>query len=107
MNIVGDYVLVEDIDELKERSIWDNGNEICITGLGIFHDVLNISYPHVFKIYWTQDTHSCGDCYPYSNREMIKAIDNVIHGHEESIERLRKLRKTLKGFDNKATWNLD
>lgn len=47
MNIVGDYVLVEDIDELKERSIWDKGNEICTVGLGIFHDVLNVSYPRV------------------------------------------------------------
>jgi hypothetical protein len=96
MNTVGNFVLVESIDEIRERSVWDKGNEICTMGLGIFHNVLNISYPHVFEIYWPEDAHCCGDCYPCSNRDMITAVDNEIHGHEQSIERLRNLRKTLK-----------
>jgi hypothetical protein len=93
---IGDYIYVESIDELKSRSVWYKGDDIGVIGIGMFHDVLNVTYPHVFKIHESPDTHCCDDCYPCLNRDMIKAVDDFIDKHKREIEDLRNLRKTLK-----------
>lgn len=92
---VSDYIYVESIDEL-ERPAWIKDPDICIIGLGVFHDAINVNYPHAFKYHDSLDNHCCGDWYPCKNRDMIKAVDKSIDDHKMDIEKLRNLRKTLK-----------
>lgn len=49
MYTIGDYRLVENIDELVSESDWMLDDDIGVNKWGVFHDARVVKYPHVFK----------------------------------------------------------
>jgi hypothetical protein len=95
MKIAGDYILIESIDVLKNRSAFDNERDIFVNYLGIFHDVNSISYPHVFECHKNCDRGCVDEYFPVSKDEMIFAVKKKIERWMSDIESGEALLKTL------------
>jgi hypothetical protein len=96
MEKFGKYVLVYDIQELKECSVVDDGEKIGLIGLGLFHNVNEITFPHVFKYYEPFDNHCWGDYYPCDKAEMAQAIEMEISRIKHRIKECKKVIDFLK-----------
>jgi hypothetical protein len=92
MNKLGDYILVESIDELKKQAAWENDKDISVIGLGIFYDVHDISYPHVFVRGRDLVYKPCSkaDMLLVTETE-IMMLKSRIKGYEELCDKLEKV----------------
>lgn len=95
MEVIGRYVLVENINELKKDIIWEDSKNIRVTAMGTFHDVNQVIYPCVFKYLEPYDSHCCGDYFPCSKYEMVQSVGMEIARLTSKIEKFNKILDTL------------
>ena len=73
----GNYVMVANIEELKENVIWEDKKAIRVASLGVFH-FEKANFPQCFKYAASWSNHCCGDYFPCDKTEMIITIENEI-----------------------------
>lgn len=73
----GNYVMVANIEELREDIIWEDKNAIRVASTGVFH-IKYANFPQCFKYDAVWDNHCCGDYFPCDKTEMITTIENEI-----------------------------
>lgn len=95
MKIAGDYVLVNSIDELRNRSAFDNEKDIFVNYMGVFRNVTEISYPHVFERHNNFDTGCVNHYFPVPKDEMIRVVKKKIERYMADIAAGEALLKTL------------
>jgi hypothetical protein len=96
MKKVNRYVLVNNIDELKEEALYEYENNIRVACMGVFHDLDKVTFPQTFKYLEPYDSHCCGDYFPCDKTEMIQAVNMQICKYERGIEDCKKILDTLK-----------
>lgn len=78
MYAIGDYRLVENIDELVSESDWMLDDDICVSKWGVFNDARVVKYPHAFKCNATlrgfAGVFNLPEYYPCTSDEMIREI---------------------------------
>lgn len=78
MYTIGDYRLVENIDELVSESDWMLNDDIGVNKWGVFHDARDVTYPHAFKCNATlrgfAGDYNLPEYYPCTCDEMIREI---------------------------------
>jgi hypothetical protein len=87
MVVIGEYVLVENIDELKKNAIWEDDKNIRVSALGIFRYINQVIYPCAFRYVDAYDSHFCGDYIPCSKHEMAQIVKVEIMRLSSKIER--------------------
>jgi hypothetical protein len=95
MKIAGDYILIESIDDLKNRIAWDKEKDIFVNSLGVFHDISSISYPHVFERVAGYDMSPANHYVPVPKDEMIRAVQKKIERWMSDMASAGSLLKTL------------
>lgn len=92
MDKLGNYILVDRIEELESEASWKNDYDIFVIGLGIFHNVHEVTYPHVFK------KCTAGEYMPCSKVDMllvtsleIMMLKGRIRSYEKLEEKLEKV----------------
>lgn len=98
MEKINGYVLVNNINELKEDVVWDDGKNIRILRMGVFHELDKVNFPQTFKYLESYDSHCCGDYFPCDKTEMIQAVNMQICKYEEKIKNCKKTLDTLKNL---------
>lgn len=77
MYTIGDFRLVENIDELVSESDWMLNDDIGVNKWGVFHDARAVIYPHVFKLIAPRGLtfdFNLPEYYPCATDEMIREI---------------------------------
>jgi hypothetical protein len=95
MVVIGEYVLVENIDELKKNAIWEDDKNIRVSALGIFHYINQVIYPCAFRYVDAYDSNFYGDYIPCSKREMALVVKVEIMRFSSKIERLNRVLEIL------------
>ena len=96
MEKINRYVLVNNINELKKDAIWDDGKNIRVSCMGVFHKLDKVIFPQTFKYLEPYDNHCCGDYFPCDKTEMVQAVNMQICRYEKEIENYKKILDVLK-----------
>lgn len=96
MEEIYEYVLVNDIDELKKNAIWSDKKRIRVNRMGVFHELDKVTFPQTFKYFVPDDYHCCGDYFPCDKADMAQAINMQICRYENKIEKYKKVLDLLK-----------
>lgn len=99
MKIAGDYILVKSIDELQNRSAFDNEKDIFVNYIGVFRHAYGVTYPHVFERHNNFDTGGVNYYYPVPKDEMIFAVKKKIERWMSDIASAESLLKTLEDVE--------
>lgn len=99
MKILGDYILVNSIDELKNRSMFDNEKDIFVDYLGIFRHAYGVTYPHVFERVAGYDMSPANHYVPVPKDEMIRAVQKKIERWMSDMASAGTLLKTLEDME--------
>lgn len=92
MKKLGNYILVDHFDELDSETAWKNEYDIFVIGLGIFHNVHEVSYPHVFKKCGMGEYTPCGkDDMLFCTNMEISLLKGKIRNYEELRDKLEKV----------------
>lgn len=100
MEIIGDYILIENINELRKNMVWENNGKIRVSAIGIFHNVNQVAYPCAFKYFEYCDSHCCGEYFPCSPRRMAQDIKIEIVRLNERIEELNNILDILESEES-------
>lgn len=99
MKIAGDYVLVNSIDELKNRSMFDNEKDIFVNYMGVFRHAYGVTYPHVFERHDSFDTGGINYYCPVPKDNMVDAVKRKIERWKSDIASGEELLKTLEDIE--------
>lgn len=98
MEKINRYVLVNNIDELKEDALWETEKSIRVSCMGIFHGLDKATFPQTFRYLDSYDNHWCGNYIPCDKTEMIQEIDMQIRRYKAEIKNCKKILDTLKNL---------
>lgn len=99
MKILGDYILVESIDEFNDRIAWDKEVDIFVNYLGVFHDISSVSYPHAFERVAGYDMSPVKHYVPVPKDEMVRAVKKKIEIWMSDMAAAETLLKILEDIE--------
>lgn len=98
MKKLGNYILVESIDELRGIAEWQEAGNFRVNDMGIFYNASKITYPHVFKYHDPHDSRCMPEYHPCSKDDMlfctnmeISLLKGKIRNYEELRDKLEKV----------------
>lgn len=99
METIGEYVMVESIDEIADIRHYDCGDGIYTDAFGMFHEARKVTYPHVFKRHNNFGPLHPNGYYPCEKDDMIQKVRCRIDALQYDVDYYNKMLSKLEHIE--------